>query len=185
MGHPKPHAPTLLLLAAFSGSEAALAWARRRAEEAWGPVALESPRFRFADTDYYEATMGPALDKVFFAFAKPFDPATMVEIKLQTNGWEEEYAALGTSDVRRPLNLDPGYLTPAKLVLASTKDHAHRVYLHDGIFAEVTLHYSKQCWQSRPWTFADYGREDYQQFFLECRRYLRKAEDGGRMKDEG
>ena len=72
----------MLLLAAFSRHKAALDWARRRAIEAWGPVALESPPFDFTETDYYDATMGPGLQKVFFAFQRPFDPAGLVEIKL-------------------------------------------------------------------------------------------------------
>jgi hypothetical protein len=75
----------------------------------------------------------------------------------------------------RPLNLDPGYLTEAKLVLASTKDRDHRVYLDRGIYAEVTLHYQRgRGWQPRPWTYPDYRSEPYLQFFTRCRQYLRK-----------
>ena len=72
----------------------------------------------------------------------------------------------------RPLNLDPGYITPAKLVLASTKDHAHRIYLRDGIFAEVTLVYRQRKWQPLEWTYPDYRRDDYQRFFTQCREWL-------------
>jgi hypothetical protein len=70
------------------------------------------------------------------------------------------------------VNIDPGYITPAKLVLASTKDHAHRIYLRDGIFAEVTLVYRQRKWQPLEWTYPDYRRDDYQQFFTECREWL-------------
>ena len=94
-----------------------------------GRLALESPRFDFVETHYYDATMGPGLKKVFLAFQRPFDPAELVEIKLETNRWEQEYAAAAGHAEPRPLNLDPGYLTLAKLVLASTKDFAHRIYL--------------------------------------------------------
>jgi hypothetical protein len=80
----------------------------------------------------------------------------------------------------RPLNLDPGYLTPAKLVLASTKDHAHRIYLSRGIYAEVTLFYKDRHWQPREWTFPDYRRADYQEFFSQCRAYLRGGTPGDR-----
>ena len=75
----------------------------------------------------------------------------------------------------RPLNLDPGYLTAAKLVLASTKDHSHRLYLAEGIYAEVTLYYRDGRWQPREWTFPDYRRADYQEFFNAARRLLRQA----------
>jgi hypothetical protein len=90
MGQPLPHSPALLLLAAFSRHGAALDWARQRAIDAWGPIELESDRFDFAETHYYDATMGPALKKVFFAFQRPLDPAELVEIKLQTNRWEHD-----------------------------------------------------------------------------------------------
>jgi hypothetical protein len=178
MGQPTFHSPVLLLLAAFSRHEAALNWARRKASNAWGPIALESPQFEFAETRYYDATMGAGLKKVFLAFERPWDPAGLIEIKLETNRWEEEFAATTTnrdvaSAVTRPLNLDPGYLTLGKLVLASTKDFAHRVYLSRGIYAEVTLQFKHGRWEHHQYTFPDYRRVDYQQFFTDCRGWLK------------
>jgi len=180
MGEPTPPSPALLLLAAFSRHDAALQWARDRAVQAWGPVAMESPAFEFTQTDYYRPTMGPELRKVFFTFTCPFDPAGLVEVKLQTNRWEQEYADLNRHAEPRPLNLDPGYLTLGKLVLASTKDFAHRIYLARGIYAEVTLYYKHGRWQPGEWTFADYRREDYHRFFSLCREQLHAAERQGR-----
>jgi hypothetical protein len=76
------------------------------------------------------------------------------------------------------LNLDPGYLTAAKLVLASTKDHAHRIYLRGGVYAEVTLNFRAGQWQMLPWTYPDYRRDDYQSFFTTCRELLmRRSKD--------
>ena len=94
--------------------------------------------------------------KRFRLFERPFDPAELVAIKLETNRWEEEYIAQGEHAEPRPLNLDPGYLTLGKLVLASTKDFAHRIYLNRGIYAEITLYYRHHRWQDHPFTFADY-----------------------------
>jgi hypothetical protein len=174
MGQPSPHCPALLLLlAAFSRYEAALDWARRRAVDAWGAITLESPAFAFTETDYYEPTMGPGLKKTFFAFAAPFDPGDLVQRKLLTNQWEAEYARAAGHPEPRPLNLDPGYLTLGKLVLASTKDFAHRIYLADGIYGEVTLFYRHHRWQHHDYTFPDYRRADYQQFFSQCRETIR------------
>lgn len=169
----------MVILAAFSRYDAALDWARARAVEAWGPVELASERFAFRETDYYEPTMGPGIQKTFWAFERLIAPERLVELKLATNDWEAEYAAIGRHAEPRPLNLDPGYLTRAKLVLASTKDHAHRIYLDRGIFAEVTLHFSHGRWQPRDWTFPDYRREDYQAFFTKCREELRRCEERG------
>ena len=175
MGEIHQPEPVLFFLAAFSRHEAALDWARERAEGQWGAVALASPCFEFRETDYYEPTMGSGLGKCFFAFETLVDPAVLAERKIATNDWELEYAGRGGHVEPRPLNLDPGYLTPAKLVLASTKDHAHRLYLAHGIYAEVTLYYKDRRWQHRDWTFPDYRRDDYQQFFRACRELLRRS----------
>ncbi len=172
MGQPAPHSPALRILAAFSRHEAALAWARQRAVAEFGPVAMESPVFRFDQTDYYRATMGEGLRKVFLAFEKPYALDETVETKLATNRWEEQYAAGHRHAEPRPLNLDPGYLTLGKLVLSSTKDFAHRVYLARGIYAEVTLFFRHGRWEHHDFTFADYRRADYQAFFTRCREYL-------------
>jgi hypothetical protein len=179
MGQPTPHRPALLVLAAFSRHGEALDWARRRAVEAWGDVALESPIFDFQQTDYYEASMGTGLRKVFFAFTELLEPAELVAVKLQTNRWEQQYAALARHTEPRPLNLDPGYLTLGKLVLASTKDFTHRVYLDQGIYAEITLFFRRHRWQHHEWTFPDYRRQDYQAFFNTARDYLH-----GRLRQE-
>jgi hypothetical protein len=116
--------------------------------------------------------MGTELKKQFLAFERLIDPAALAEIKQATNDWEADYVAHSSHAEPRPLNLDPGYITPAKLVLASTKDHAHRIYLRDGIFAEVTLAFRQRRWQPLEWTYPDYRRDDYQQFFTRCREYL-------------
>lgn len=174
MGEAHPPSPALFLVAAFSRYEESLAWARARAVEAWGPIALESTAFDFGQTNYYQATMGDGLRKVFWTFERLIDPGAVVDLKLQTNSWEQEYAALGNHSEPRPLNLDPGYVTLGKLLLASTKDFAHRVYLSRGVFAEVTLFYRRGAWEHHEWTFADYRRPDYQEFFSRARDYLHR-----------
>jgi hypothetical protein len=170
----QPHRPVLLILAAFSRYEEALDWGKRTAETAWGPAALQSEWFEHRETNYYEPTMGPDLRKVFFAFENLIDPAGLVAWKELSNAWEVEYQQLGTHPETRPLNLDPGYLTEAKLILASTKDRDHRIYLDRGIYAENTLYFHHGAWTPRPWTYPDYQRADYHQFFTRCRDYLRR-----------
>jgi len=179
----------LPLLAIISRHPAALAWSVERAVGFWGPVGARSPTFDFRETDYYTATMGPELKKTFLVFERPGDAGELAAWKQQTGDWEAEYAALGQHPEPRPLNLDPGYLTLAKLVLASTKDHAHRIYLGQGMFAEVTLYFRHGSWQFRDWTFPDYRRDDYRQFFLQARGLLRgrspAAGRGGPHPDAG
>jgi hypothetical protein len=174
MGDVVAQRPVLLIAAVFSRHEAALAWARARFESEWGPIALASPAFDHRETTYYEKSMGEGLRKVFFAGERLIDPATLPALKLQANAWEDEYRDHASHTEPRPLNIDPGYLTEAKLVLASTKDRDHRLYLAQGIFAEVTLHFARGTWQTRPWTYPDYQRPDYHAFFTTCRDYLRE-----------
>lgn len=179
MGDIISHRPVLLLMAAFSRYPEALEWGRRTAERAWGPIALASEVFDHNETNYYARSMGPELKKVFWAFEGLVDPARLVEFKLQTNAWEQEYRHCAAHAEERPLNLDPGYLTEAKLVLASTKDRDHRLYLDRGIYAEGTLFFARGSWQIRPWTYPDYQRADYHEFFTRCREFLRERYRAG------
>lgn len=172
MGNAQQHTPSLRIMAIISRHEQALAWAREQASASWGGIELASEPFDFVETDYYQASMGQELKKQFIVGRDPFDPGALAACKLQTNQWETAYATLARHAEPRPLNLDPGYLTQAKLVLASTKDHSHRIYLTDGIFAEVTLYIQAGRWQPREWTYPDYRRPDFQEFFSRARQLL-------------
>ena len=165
--------PVVLLLASSSRYPAALGWTRAQAQAAWGRLQLESSPFDFDQTRYYQPTMGDGLQKQLLAFAQLIDPACLSQLKAQTNAWEATYQQLSAWPEPRPLNLDPGYISEGKLVLASTKDHAHRIYLNQGIYAEITLRFQSGRWQSQPWTYPDYQSSQYQAFFDRCREYLR------------
>jgi len=149
--------------------------------ELYGPVDIESPLIPFNFTKYYEKQMGPDLLRKLFAFERLVDPAILPDVKIRTNRLEVELAAEAGGAVPRPINLDPGYVTPAKVVLASTKDFSHRIYLRDGIYAEVTLHFEKGgALRSWPWTFPDYKTSpEYHAFLLaarnKCLRQLKQA----------
>lgn len=179
MGQIESHLPVLPVCAVFSRYEGALDWAREKLASEWGPLALESEPFAFEETEYYTPSMGPNLRKMFLAFQGLIDPARLPEFKRQTNEWEIAYFQEAGHGESRPLNLDPGYLTEAKLVLATTKDRDHRLYLGQGIYGEVTLHFQRRQWQPREWTYADYRRSDYHEFFTRCRDYLRGRERAG------
>lgn len=119
--------------------------------------------------------MGEGLEKQLLAFSSLIGQEEIVESKIESNQWEDEFLQLDDWDVERPINLDPGYITEAKLVLATTKDRDHRVFLRDGVFAEVTLFYQGNRWQGSRWTYPDYRREDFHAFFDQCRNYLRNV----------
>lgn len=179
MGDIRKHRPVLLMMAVFSRHSQAFDWARLQAEQQFGPIALRSERFEFRETQFYERTMGPGIGKELWAFERFIDPAELVGIKRETNDWEAAYRPPAGATEPRPLNLDPGYLTEAKLVLATTKDRDHRLYLDRGIYAECTLFFQGGIWRPREWTYPDYRRSDYHQFFVRCRDYLRSRYQAG------
>ncbi len=174
--------PVMPVVAAFSRHSAALDWARDWCVSQFGTIVLESPRFEHQETSYYDQQMGAGLRKTFFACKDLAEPAQLSTWKLVSNQAEMQLADQNVYPEPRPLNLDPGYLTASKFVLATTKDHAHRIYLQDGIYAEITLKYFKGQWTPWDWTYPDYRRADYQQYFSECRtiyRQLLNPDHGG------
>lgn len=173
MGLIRQPCPVMLFVAAFSRHETALQWALDRCVQSWGPCCHASPVFRFDQTTFYRKAMGDELRKVLWVFEPLVDAADLPEWKHQTNAWELECASTGEFPEARPLNLDPGYLTQAKLVLATTKDRDHRIYLQRGIYAENTLYYYERRWKCRPWTYPDYQTSEYHEFLTECRDLLR------------
>ena len=148
----------------------------KRLVNAYGPVDHRSAVIPFDFTDYYEAEMGGLIDRLFFSFERLIEADRLPEIKRQTNQIEDEIAPLlsvAGPTVKRPLNLDPGYIEQAKVILASTKNFYHRIYLGGGIFGEVTMHFKNNTYQFFPWTYADYQSKDYQEFFLKIRQIYR------------
>ena len=173
MGEIVKHKPVMLIAAITSRYEPALKWAADQATNQWGEIYLRSPVYDFTETDFYTESMGTNLKKQFLAFGTLIDPVTLAETKIRSNQWEQSYCDLTDHDEARPLNIDPGYISEAKLVLATTKDRDHRIYLQQGIFAEVTLHFRGRKWTSSRWTYPDYQRPDFQEFFTKCRSNLR------------
>jgi hypothetical protein len=175
MGKIEQPRPVLLIAAVTSRNADAFEWTLQQTEPHWGPIALKSPIFDFTETSFYTESMGTDLKKQFIAFENLFDSGEIASTKHISNDLEATYASTSDHAEERPVNIDPGYITEAKLVLVTTKDRDHRIYLRDGIYAEVTLHYRAKQWHSSRWTYPDYQREDFQAFFNDCRSYLRQA----------
>ena len=134
-------------------------------ESVTGEPDLSGTVFDFNFTEYYSDEMGPDLKKVFIGFRRLMDPADLVELKIRTNSLEGNW----TEEGRRRVNLDPGYVTSAKLVLASTKDFAHRIFLGRGIYGDVQLQYRHGQWRPEAWTFPDYRTKTALAFFEKAR----------------
>ena len=174
MGDVQQHRPVMLIAAIISRYEDAFDDAKAQAIAQWGELEFESTRFEFTETSYYNKTMGNDLKKQFLAFRTLIDPADIASAKLASNLMEAKYNEGSSVPEVRPVNIDPGYISEAKLVLATTKDRDHRIYLQQGIFAEVTLFYHNRSWCSSKWTYPDYQRNDFQEFFTQCRNRLRQ-----------
>lgn len=165
--------PVIRFVAIITREEAVLRWARARIASQWGEICEVSPPLPFEAGGYYSDEMGTGLRKILVALEQVTEPGGLAEWKIETNRWEQEAAAEFPGDQVRPLNLDPGYITQAKLVLATVKDRDHRLYLRDGIFAEVTLNYVGGRWVHHRWTYPDYRTEDVAEFATSCRNRLR------------
>lgn len=163
----------LLVVAVFSRHASARQWAREHLQTLFGPIGLVSPEYEFNQTAYYEPTMGAGLRKSFFTFERLVPADSLPALKRQTNALETELAADRRYPEARPLNLDPGLLMLGKFQLATTKDQAHRIYLTDGIFAEVTLRFEAGSFEPWPWTYADYRQELVRDFLREAREYYK------------
>jgi len=146
-------------------------------EGLFGPVDLESPLIPFSFTNYYNQELGPNLQRKFLSFARLIDPGRLAEIKSLTNELEERFQRPNN---KRGINIDPGYLEPGKLVLATTKNQQHRIYLGQGIYAEVTLRFRRGRFEPWEWTYPDYRSEAYLDFFTRAREiYLEQLSGGG------
>lgn len=167
--------PVHLLVGMLTSIPGEFAAARRLLERRFGSVESESQLFPFDATHYYDEEMGTPIRKQFLSFARLIDPGDLAAIKCFTNELEAQRARERGGEPRRPVNLDPGYLDAARLVLATTKDRSHRIYLGQGVYAEVTLIYEKGAWRPLPWTYPDYAAPTYHAFLTELRgSYLAK-----------
>lgn len=122
--------------------------------------------YDFHHTDYYREEMGESLRKRMVSFEALIRAETLPTIKLETNQLEDRYAI----DGKRRINIDPGYLSLSKLVLATSKDFSHRIYLAEGIFADLHLKYQQHRFRPQEWSYPDYREEKVLRFFEEVRK---------------
>ncbi len=165
MGTARQPAPVKLIASLLTGQPALLTEVKEALAQTLGPIDFESEWLPFDHTDYYAPEFGPGLQRQIVTFERLVDPTDLPTIKLQTNELEQSLAQGG----RRRVNIDPGYISLGKLVLASTKDHAHRLYLDQGIYGEGTLSYQRGHFRPWPWTYPDYGSDRYCALFERIR----------------
>ena len=146
----------------------------------YGAVDMESDIAPWSHTDHYEREMGGNLLRKFIFFERLVDPGILAAVKAATNKIEERKAVTTPNSMKRSINLDPGYITEAKVVLASTKDYSHRIYIGQNIYAEVALRYNGKTRSFVPFehTYPDFRSQKYRTLFKAAREVLRSPERG-------
>ena len=147
----------------------------RQLASLYGPPDVVGPLLSFHYTDYYTPEMGQGLVRRFVSFERLIRPEQLPEIKITTNGLEEEQ----TEENCRRVNLDPGYISSAHLVLATGKGYTHRPYLRKGIYVDLTLVFRDKTFHTLPWTYPDYADPVQIAFFNRIRgRYISQLRQG-------
>ncbi len=170
MGKPSVQNPVKLIASIIFREERSLVSAEKTLVKLYGAVESVHKIFPFDYTDYYRGEMGGSLARKLVCFKKLFSKDDMPGIKRTTNRIEDRYSLGG----RRTVNIDPGYVTEAKLVLLTTKDYSHRIYIGKQIFAECTLSFQGGTFRPWSWTYPDYASAGMVGYFNEVREmYMR------------
>ncbi|MFQ6035743.1 MAG: DUF4416 family protein [Sedimentisphaerales bacterium] len=164
--------PVKLIIGILAADQKSLFAAVEAIEDKFGKVDLASDVWPFEATDYYKDQTGPNILRQFVSIERLIDPAKLSKIKHKTNKLEQKLAARLALPLPRPINLDPGIIEPSKLILASTKNYSHRIYIGRKMYAEVTLIFDKGSWRPLVSTYPDYRQQCYFEFFEKVRTQL-------------
>ncbi len=170
MGTPHPPEKALLFLALLFAYKEVMASSLPIFEERFGKILFESPVCAWSHSHYYDKELGSPVLRRFIFFNSLFDASTLPEIKLETNSFENAFSENG----KRRINIDPGYVTSSKVVLASAKDYSHRLYLGKGIYGEVALYFQGNRYNPMPYTYQDYKEPKGLDMFEKARKELKK-----------
>ena len=164
--------PVKLIIGILAASQDCLRAAAEAISAKFGSIDLTSDTWPFTQTDYYKDQTGANILRQFVSIEELIDPGNLAKIKHQTNTLERRVAKKLALPLPRPVNLDPGIIEPSKLVLASTKNYSHRIYVCRKMYAEVTLVFDKGSWRPLPYTYPDYRQQCYFEFFEKVRTRL-------------
>ncbi|MGD9975157.1 MAG: DUF4416 family protein [Desulfatirhabdiaceae bacterium] len=166
MSRPGNPSPAKLVIGVFLKDKSRFSGVVNRLIEKRGIPDTVSPWFPFDFTSYYGKEMGGPLFRRMMSFGKLIHQDDLSEIKIMTNTIESDMV----EGDRRTVNIDPGYLLRERFVLATGKNFAHRIHIGNGIYADLTLLYQNGAFQTLPWTYPDYARENIQKYLVMVRR---------------
>ncbi|MEA3560314.1 MAG: DUF4416 family protein [Candidatus Omnitrophota bacterium] len=165
----KHHKQVKLICGLIGKSEDTFKRACRVLSKRFGKIDFKSRLIEFDHTAYYQRELGTGLKRQFLSFQRLIKPELLPGIKIITNRLEKK-SLPSFKDRNRWINIDPGYITEAKLILATTRNYQHRIYLSKGIYAEVTLRFASGSFQPHEWTYPDYKSEEYAIIFNQIRK---------------
>ena len=164
--------PVKLIIGILASNYQCLHTAADSLSDKFGKVDLSSEVWPFYQTDYYKEQTGLRILRQFVSIKRLIEPGLLAKIKRRTNKLEQKLAKKLALPLTRPVNLDPGIIEPSKLVLATTKNFSHRIYIGNKMYAEVTLIFDKGCWRPQAYTYPDYKQQCYFDFFDKVRTQL-------------
>lgn len=174
MSTPKePHPAKLVIRFLFSDLTAQLQALEALASD-FGPIDFLSASGDFPYTAYYDDEMGRGIRRQTAGFLNLVAQGALADLKLRTNQIEARFLQNG----KRQVNIDPGILSVERLVLATGKNYTHRIYLREGIYADLTLIYSKGAYRPLPWTYPDYCEPEFLHYLEVLRKKLRFQQEG-------
>jgi hypothetical protein len=175
MAHARKPLPTKLFIGLLSPEPHLFAECISRLCSEYGVIDLESDITRWEVSEYYQEEMGSPLYRKFVFFTGLMEPDRLPSVKLFTGTIEAQFSRISAGVLKRRINIDPGYITEAKVVLATTKDFSHRIYIGNNIYAEVTLRYNtrQQSYAPLEHTYFDFRTPGYIALFNRARLALR------------
>ncbi|UCE05223.1 MAG: DUF4416 family protein [bacterium] len=178
MGRPKLALDVKLFTAVTFNNKDVYEEVKSVLEQKFGAIDTLSAIYDFNFTRYYAAEMGTNLKKQFLGFEKLIRPEDLPDVKLITNDIETSFSKNGN----RLVNIDPGYLTSAKVVLATTKNYDHRIYLGKGIYGDVHLRYRQKKFHFNDWTYPDYREMIVIEFLSRLRdKFMKEIPDVAKL----
>lgn len=183
MSEIKPTTKVKLICSIFSPEDRLIMEVIKDLEAYFGAIDWLSEKLIFDRTQYYKKEMGWPLFRRFVSFSGLIPPDHIVDVKLTTNQIERKFI----SGNNRKANIDPGYVSLERLVLATGKNYTHRIYLKSGIYADLTLVFHAGSFRFLDWTYPDYAdekvigyfntvREGYLQHLREEKKRLEREE---------
>jgi hypothetical protein len=176
--------PVKLVIGILTANNQCLHTAIDAITDKFGRLDFSSDVWPFDKTDYYQDQTGSRILRKFVSIEKLIEPGKLAKIKLQTNKLEQKLAKALALPLPRPVNLDPGIIEPSKLILATTKNYSHRIYIGKKIYAEDTLIYDKGKWCPMAYTYPDYKQQCYFDFFNKVREKLLEQQKFYKAKEK-